>query len=236
MRHILFNSNATATAVLLVLLSIVAVLSGFYYDWKSAWCAGMCPVHQVEKLYGTQGIKPFLNAHCGQCHNCSIPCPDSSSMSFSANKQSCSYGSRYTWLFCGGFPGFIWGWFQVPDYEAISSLYQLAYTYAFPSLGFLISLMIFWICSKILSGYAGRFLIKTFTALAVSMYYWYRIPALVGFGVYPGDGMLYDLTGVMPSFVPTLIALVVSVFFFWWFLGRRDRKHTWLIRPEYARK
>ena len=35
---------------------------------------------------------------------------------------------------------------------------------------------------------------KVFAAAAVCTYYWYRLPALAGFGPHPGTGLLVDLT------------------------------------------
>jgi len=52
LRHAIFDSNGLATAILILSLGLIAVVLGLRYEWKSAWCSGLCPVHPVEKLYG----------------------------------------------------------------------------------------------------------------------------------------------------------------------------------------
>ena len=37
----------------------------------------LCPVHPVEKLYSENVLMTLPNAHCHECMNCVIPCPDS---------------------------------------------------------------------------------------------------------------------------------------------------------------
>lgn len=235
LRHTLFNTNGMATAVLLLILSVTAFVLGWLYDWKSAWCAGMCPVHQVEKLYGSRAGSSYLNAHCRSCSNCSIPCPDSTVKGFVNPAVNDSRGQKNGLFLCAGFPGFIWGWFQVPDYSEWNSMVQLGTVYLWPILGLMISLTTFFTLKKLLPGSSNQYLIPGFTALAVSVYYWYRIPALMGLGVYPGDGMLVDLHDSVPAYVPALITFLLGILFFWWFL-KRPPEASWLIRPEYAKR
>jgi hypothetical protein len=39
----------------------------------------------------------------------------------------------------GAFPGFVWGWFQVPDYSRITGIEQLIAIYKLPILGLLLT-------------------------------------------------------------------------------------------------
>ena len=65
-------------------------------------------------------------------------------------------------------------------------------------------------------------------------YYWYRIPALAGFGVFPGDVMLVDLSGVLPPwFVPCSRLLTVALFA-WWLFRDAAPGRSWLLRPPIA--
>ncbi len=79
-----------------------------------------------------------------------------------------------------------------------------------------------------------RILIAVFSAAAVSCYYWFRLPALFGWGFFPGDGMLVDLTGVLPEWAITVMVVVLTLFFFWWIVFSKQLKISWVIRPAYA--
>lgn len=233
LRHLFFNTSGTATMILLLGLSTMAFICGLLYDWKSAWCAGLCPVHQVEKLYGCRGVQSYPNAHCHNCYNCSIPCPDSTVDFFNAHKKVTKTNQISQEVFCGGFPGYVWGWFQIPDLKGISSANDLIQLYLLPAIGFLISLTVFVFLKHILAQQHQQRLRYGYIALAISTYYWYRIPALLGFGLYPGDGMLINLTGWLPHCIPTLMIVFSTLFFFWWFLIRSRDLKPWLIRPPY---
>ena len=76
-RHIVLDTSGPATALALVLLTTTAFTMGYIFEWKSGWCSSLCPVHPVEKLYGEKTLFTPPNAHCGQCANCVVPCPDS---------------------------------------------------------------------------------------------------------------------------------------------------------------
>jgi hypothetical protein len=77
-------------------------------------------------------------------------------------------------------------------------------------------------------------LIAIFSATAVSCYYWFRLPALFGFGIFPGDGMLVDLTGILPVWSMKAPVAATTLFFFWWILFSKQNKISWATRPAYA--
>lgn len=233
LRHLFFNSSGSATAILLLGISTVAFICGLFFDWKSAWCAGLCPVHPVEKLYGSRSVHSYPNAHCHNCYNCSVPCPDSTVDFFNDQKKATKTNQISQLIFCGGFPGYIWGWFQIPDLKGIYSTSDLIQLYLLPVTGFLISLTVFILMKRLMPRHHEHRLIYGYIALAISTYYWHRIPALLGFGLYPGDGMLVNLTGWLPHYIPTLMVIFSTLFFFWWFLIRTQDLKPWLIRPPY---
>jgi len=74
--------------------------------------------------------------------------------------------------------------------------------------------------------------VKVFATAAVSTYYWYRIPALAGFGPYPGTGLLYDLSGVLPD-ISLISHVLTTLFFVWFLLVRNNPGISWLKRPPY---
>ena len=235
MRHLFLNTNGPATALLLFILAITAFISGLIYDWKSAWCSGLCPVHQVEKLYGIKGIISLPNAHCQHCHNCTIPCPDSTEQLHPITSKYSSLSKVAGMLLIGGFPGFVWGWFQTPDYSQWESWGQVGYSFAFPLGGFTVSMILFLLLKKYLLKRYEQRIILFFTAAAVSIYYWYRLPALLGMGYYAGDGMLINLSSSLPDFFPIISGALTTGFFFWWFLFRESTAKSWVIRPPYYR-
>lgn len=224
LRHLIFNMNGPATAILIISLGGIAILMGYFFEWKSGWCSGLCPVHPVEKLYGSNNKLSLENAHCDKCHHCVEYCPDSGLGSLWSKKSI--YHKISSFLMVGAFPGFVWGWFQVPDFSNIVNIEQLLLIYKFPFIGMLATSVLFLIMSRI---FEKNFLIRFFAASAVSCYYWFRLPALFGFGIFPEDGMLVDLTNYFPEWSMTVSIYVLSLFFFGWMMFKIEDNKNWLI-------
>lgn len=234
LRHAIFNTNGLATAILIISLAVFAVIIASVYEWKSAWCSGLCPIYPVEKLYGSKVLLSVPNAHCHQCMNCSLPCPDSTPGIHPNFVKKTIYHRMGGLLMVGGFPGFVWGWFQTPDYTSITSFTQIVDIYKPPVLGFLATLILYWILSQLFTKKYERVLISIFAASAVACYYWYRIPSLFGFGTFKNDGMLINLSHTLPAWTISIIILATTTFFFWWIVFRHPHKKSWLVRPQYA--
>ncbi len=231
LRHAIFDKSGLATALLIVSLGIVSLVVGSLYEWKSAWCSGLCPVHPVEKLYGLKNKLTIPNAHCDQCQRCVTPCPDSVVGIHPLSTTKTKYHNIAGVLLVGAFPGFIWGWFQVPDYPGISSLGGLITIYKMPMLGVFVTIVAFLILKRI---FQEKIIISIFAAMAVSCYYWFRIPALIGYGVYPGDGMLVDLSSVIPEWSLTPFTIAMTLFFFLLIVFSKQKKTSWVTRPAFA--
>ncbi len=233
LRHAFFNMNGLATAILLISFGVIAIILGLHYEWKSAWCSGLCPVHPVEKLYGLKYKLKLPSVHCDLCHRCTTPCPDKTDginpLLLKKNINQKLVGV----LMVGAFPGFVWGWFQVRDFQYITSLYQLISVYIFPVLGLFITTMVYLALQKHIQ---EKVLTSVFSFLAVACYYWFRIPALFGFGVFPGDGMLIDLTEILPEWIITSVVGGLALFFFWWIVLSKEHHFSWVVRPKYANK
>jgi hypothetical protein len=233
LRHAFFNTNGLATAALLTILSTLAIYTGFRYEWKSAWCSGLCPVHPVEKLYGIKPAISLPNAHCGNCMNCVVPCPDSTpGMNPAASKKNI-WQKLSGLLMVGGFPGFVWGWFHVPDHHSISTGGELFEMYLFPVSGTLISMLIYLLLREVMPSKMKQPLINIFAAAAVSCYYWYRIPSLFGFGYFKTDGILVDLSNTISPLTLKLVIAGISLLFFWWIVLNSPKSRSWLIRPAF---
>ena len=231
LRHAIFDMNGMATALMILSLGVIAFILGSLYEWKSAWCSGLCPVHPVEKLYGLNNRFALPNAHCNNCYRCVTPCPDTTPAISPLTSRKTIYHNLAGTLLVAGFAGFIWGWFHVPDYSGITGIEQLIIIYKFPMLGLLVTSVLFLILKRF---FQEKILIGIFSATAVSCYYWYRLPALFGFGIFPGDGMLIDLTGILPEWTMTVTVFITTLFFFWWIIFSKQYKTSWAIRPSYA--
>ena len=234
LRHAFFNTNGMATAVLIIAMVMISFASGFFFEWKSAWCSGLCPVHQVEKLYGSNSMLAVPNAHCGECRNCVIPCPDSTPGMHPLLSAKTLYHKISGYLIVGGFPGFVWGWFHVPDHAGLTGFGQLKEIYMLPSLGAAATLILFILLRKMFSKTSEEKLISIFAAAAVACYYWYRIPSLVGFGLNENDGILVNLKNTLPQWIILAAVIGTTVFFFWWIVFHKKNKNSWVIRPEFA--
>lgn len=234
LRHVVLDLNGPATAIAIGTLALMAVGFGFLYEWKSGWCSGLCPVHPVEKLYGSKPAITVPNTHCGACEQCVAPCLDSTPAinPLSVNR----YSSRHLagLLLVGGFPGFIWGWFQVPDYAGTEGWAHLGEAYGWPFLGLTVTLIAYLALEQLVPARHRAWLIRAFAAAAVACYYWYRVPALFGMGPIPGDGMLVDLRASLPAWFPWASRAVTTGIFAWWFLIHTSPKRPWSVRPQYA--
>ncbi|MBL0358933.1 MAG: hypothetical protein IPP72_19615 [Chitinophagaceae bacterium] len=236
LRHAVFNSSGPATGILIISMATIGILLGFVYEWKSAWCSGLCPVHPVEKLYGGNVIMSLPNAHCNQCRNCVVICPDSTHNVTPSSTPKTTYHQMSALLITGGLPGFVWGWFHVPDDATITTFQHFAGVYEMPLLGFIITLIIY---TLLLNNILQRFqhnLTGIFAATAVSCYYWYRVPALFGFGKFADDGLLINLRNIIPAWSIDAIIIITTAFFFYWLVVRKPNNKSWVIRPQYAKR
>lgn len=231
LRHAIFDMNGLATALLILSLATVSVILGLFFEWKSAWCSGLCPIHPVEKLYGLKNKFSIPNMHCASCIRCVVPCPDSTTGIHPLSAKKTDYHKIAGLLIAGGLPGFIWAWFHVPDYHELTSPVQLIEIYKLPLLGLFATSFMFLVLKKF---FEAKILVPLFSAAAISCYYWFRVPALLGFGIFPGNGMLIDLTGVIPEWFVLTLSTLLAVFFFFWIVFSKNNKNSWLIRPSYA--
>lgn len=232
-RHAVLNTDGPATALMLAIAAITAFLLGTRYEWRSAWCSSLCPIHPVEKLYGTVPAITVPNVHCTQCEKCVAPCPDSTHkmtpMITNTNKSEKTVGR----LLVGGFFGYVYGWYQVPDYFGAMTSMEWTIAFAWPFGGFVVSYLIFCALMKIMPKQDHMFLIRIFAMAAVSTYYWFRLPMLFGYAELPNNSTLIDLTGTLPAWFPEASQVATTLFFAWFMLVRK-RKTSWTARPAYS--
>ena len=235
MRHVVLDLNGPATALTIIALAIVGVFMGLRYEWKSGWCSSLCPVHPVEKLYGSEALYSPPNAHCDMCHRCVTPCPDSTPGMHPLAARKYTTQRLGGTLLVGGFAGYIWGWFQVPDFAGTEGFSHLGLAYGMPFLGLALTLLLYVALRSVLAERHERVLILSFAAAALAAYYWFRLPMLFGFGPHPGDGMLVDLRGTLPGWFPWVSRLATTGLFAWWLVSRASGRRAWSTRPTYSR-
>jgi hypothetical protein len=102
-----------------------------------------------------------------------------------------------------------------------------------PIAGMLATLLLYLVLRRV-SEVDESTLARFFAACAVSCYYWYRIPSLLGFGRFFGDGALFDARRVLPAWSPTVLACAAVAFFMYWLLVRPPNEKSWVVRPAYA--
>lgn len=233
LRQLVLNNSGMATAAIIIGLSGLAVVFGFFFDWKSGWCSSLCPVHPVEKLYGSNVAISLSNAHCVHCKQCVIPCPDSMGGIRQLQDKKTIYHRLAGLLIVGGFPGFIWGWFHVPNYVSFEGWDKVINAYGLPLLGLVATLLLYGILKFLLPSKHETTLVRLFSLASIACYYWFRLPALIGFGLFPGDGMLIDLSNNISSWIPLILGISVTIFFAWWMVARPMVTGSWLVRPPY---
>ena len=154
LRHISLNTNGPATAAMLAGAAAIAALMGFLFEWRSGWCTSLCPIHPVEKLYGSAPAVTFKNARCGLCEQCTNPCPDSTPSMTPLSTGPLRLQAGVGEFMAGSFFGFVWGWFQVPDYPGAIGGQEIAAAYLWPFGGALASFAAFKAIRRLLAGHS----------------------------------------------------------------------------------
>ena len=234
LRHVVLDTDGPVTALLLLGVAALALTLGSVFEWKSAWCSSLCPVHPVERLYGAAPIVTPPNAHCEACERCMSVCPDSTPNVHALLVKHPRTAYVAGVLLAGGLPGFILGWFLVAERLGPTEAAGLSLAYSLPAAGLGISLATFLLARAALGAQSERILALLFGAAAVSTYYWFRIPLLFGFGPPHRDGLLVDLSSTLPASFPWISHFVTTTVFGLWFLGRLHVRRSWTVRPAFA--
>jgi hypothetical protein len=223
MRRIGLNTDGTLTATMLLSAAFVAFTMGSLFEMRSGWCTSLCPIHPVERLYGTNPAVSFKNARCSLCESCSNPCPDSTPEMTPTQAGPTRIQQWLGNFLVGSFPGFVWGWYQTPDYALQDvGAGEIVAAYAWPYGAALVTYLLFKVGEQVLRDRkdARATMHRIFAAAAISTYYWYRLPG-------PAS--------MLPDWFPVVSHLVTTPFFFW-FLVLRAPKVSWLTRPVMASK
>jgi len=226
LRHLLLDASGLATAVLLTGFALAAFSLGFVFDLKSAWCSGLCPLHPVELLYGSNPQATVKNAQCRACSGCTAICRDSTAGVTPLN-ANCS--KVLPTLLVGGFPGFVLGWFLVELQPGWSWPHAALVAYGLPLVGMAVSLALYLPAWRTWRKGAPR----VFAFAAIAVFYWFKLPDLFGFGN-PGHALVDVHAGAAPwtpwvariAFIALLAGLML----------RRGPARAWSTRPVPERK
>ncbi len=183
MRLLLFNTSSDATGILILAVVAIAGFMGFLMPWKSGWCASICPVYPVEKLYGAA---PSLTPRDARC---SLEAHPSEGLSTEAHSKSCYRCA----LHCADIPAedtAYWGAMRnVPPKQKVTTMRQF-FTGSFP--GFVLAYVLIWGFANF-SGITIGSILLVYVTIAVFMfasYLFYRL-LLNRAGLQEEDGIHY---------------------------------------------
>jgi len=228
LRHVFLNSSGPGAAIAIIAIGVLATLAGVLFERKSGWCAGLCPIYPVESLYGARPLVTMPNAHCTQCYKCAQPCPERRLGTDSTHVGLTVYHRLAGTIMTGGFAGFVWGWFQTPDYDGVSRLQTALDSFTFCLLGFSASMALFLCLRSIVPARRQPSLNQVFACAAISIYYWYALPTMVGFGAHTSAAIV-DLSGYLPRASVWPMRVLPVFVFAWWFVCRTtDGNRAWM--------
>lgn len=179
-RRVAFNADGPVLAVTIGLVAALALVLGLLADAKAGFCASICPVLPVERLYGQA---PLLRVRHVRCPSCTA-CVENACMDLYPRRHlphvlgTASDGGR--WLrsgfgaFAAAFPGFVLGYWMTQD-GPLASLGQVYMTVAGYSAA---SFVLVAIATLVLRPDA-RLAMPVLGAAAVALYYWFAAPAIV---------------------------------------------------------
>lgn len=231
LRHFIFDHFSMATASMLAIAGSLAILGALLFYDKSAWCAGLCPIHPVEKFYGIAPSTRFHNAQCSSCSRCVKTCPDAVKTPQHLNSEHSTTQEK---LMVSGFPGFVLGWFMIEDIPYESLWQGVAMAYGYPALGMLLSMLLFKLIKHRLSPDQQRLQIKVFIAATAIVYYWYTAPILIHTLEIFTSVRISSASDNLPLFIIWPLRIALSSLLFWWLVLRKPKRRTWLQRPPAA--
>jgi len=201
-RHLGIDSSGEKTAILLLGTAVIAFILGIFFENKSAWCYGLCPVYPVEQLYGEKPLMTFENIQCHECNGCVSKCPDSCDDNQNSSLKTILYGS---------FPGFILGWFNTPQLSNQNWTSSFATIYAYSLIPAIISFCIYLLIKRSLKQDHLKTLQQTSLSISLILYYHFQI------------------TNLIPNKYTMIIKFLIITLIF--ILSYKLRKKAWNIKP-----
>lgn len=174
-RKWLFNENGIATGILILSILLVAFSGGIVFKGKSGWCSSFCPMLPIERMYNQTPFVTVANSHCSVCVGCTKNCYDFNPKigNLADLYDDDVYFSNYRRFFMGTFPGFILGFFLVPNPPTVS-----IFTMYVQLIGFMLaSAGLYFVLDSFLK--VSSFKITTlFGGASIFLFYWFVLPAV----------------------------------------------------------
>ncbi len=234
LRKVLLDTNGPVLAAVLGVVGLLAIGMGVIFSWKSGWCSSLCPVYPVELLYGSRPLVSVPNAHCSSCLNCVAPCSEASKSLTPQTAVNTKLGTFVGTAFVGCFPGFVWGWYNVPKFSGWEGFSNLHVAYGIPFAAGGLTLLIYLALRQALPKQAGL-IASVFAAAAIITYYWFRLPPVFGIGP-PGSAMIVDISQWLPTWSTAALRIATVVVFGWLLVGRTNTRRSWESPPPMAQK
>ena len=219
-RRLAFNSDGVVLAVTIVVVGLLALALGAVFDMKAGFCNSICPVLPVERLYGQRPLVDMPNARCATCSACTTKgCLDlapqqSMAPMLGAGRKSLGWLKTPFGAFAAAFPGFVYGYFAVPDmaWNGAATVYGTILGWALVSYAITATV-------AAATGLRSSLVMILLGATAASLYYWY-VAASVAAG-----------WGLTAAAVVTLRVLTLSFVGAWALRALRDEQGS---SPVYA--
>ena len=176
-RLALFNSNASATGILLAVTIVSAFAMGVTFKGKSGWCSSICPLLPLQRVYGQTPFVLVANTHCNPCISCTRNCYDFKPQpAYQADLTDPDPAwSRPRRLFAAALPGFVLGFYTLLAAPGLTH-WQV---YARLALFVLGSVAIFTVLIAVLPDLEPA-LVAIWGAVAICVFYWYGVDVLTG--------------------------------------------------------
>ncbi len=220
-RKWLFNESGVATGILILAILLVAFGGGIVFKGKSGWCGSFCPMLPIERMYNQTPFLTVANSHCSVCVGCTKNCYDFNPKvgNLADLYDDDTYFSNYRRFFMGTFPGFILGFFLVPNPPEISILAMYVQLISF-MLG---SAGLFFVLDSFLK--VSSFKITTvFGGMSIFLFYWFIVPlALTDFVA--SESIQLFVWGARAALLSLLIWWVQRSYF-------REKQFIGQIRPS----
>jgi hypothetical protein len=142
--------------------------------------------------------------------------------------MSTKLGQTVGVVLTGFFPGFVWGWYNVPTYSGWEGFSHLHVAYGIPFAGGGTTLVVYLLLRTALPT-REHLIGSIFAAAAIITYYWFRLPPVFGIGA-PDQAMIVDISQRLPAW-SALALRIVAFGAFGWLMVVRPGWRAWETPP-----
>ena len=160
---------------------------------------------------------------------CVAPCSESPAGLTPGTAVDTKLGRHVGVVFTGCFPGFVWGWYNVPTYSGWEGFGHLNLASGIPSDSGLVTVGLYLALRKAWPKHKYQ-IASAFAAAAIIIYYWFRLPPVFGIGD-PEAAMIADVSPWLPTWSALAMRICVVIVFAWLMVGRKGRRRAWEARP-----